>query len=218
MGQGLFISFEGGEGAGKGTQIRHLNDRLIALGRTPLCTRDPGGTPESERIRNLLVQRDGGDWVPHTEVFLFFAARVQMTETLIRPALGNGQIVIADRYADSTMAYQAYGREMGRTYIEQVEAAALGGLKPDLTFILDLPPQIGLARSARAMSTSTDARRQTEDRFERLATDFHERVRSGYLDIAAREPERCHVIDATQTVDKVSEDVWKIVGQKVKSS
>ncbi len=215
---GFFISFEGGEGAGKGTQVARLRERLertFGPSRQIVTVRDPGGTPESEKVRNLLVQRDGGDWTPTVEMLLYFAARVQMTEKMIQPALAAGSIVLSDRYADSTRAYQSYGRGHKLETIELINRASLGGFEPNLTFMLDLPADVGLARSTRRMAQEQDARLKTEDRFERIGLEFHERVRAGYLAIAAAHPGRCVVVDATQPVDKVTEDVWAIVEQRM---
>lgn len=216
--KGYFISFEGGEGAGKGTQVSRLLHKLedYFKGNPSIVTvRDPGGTPDSEKIRNLLVQREGGNWVPKVEMLLYFAARVQLTEEIIMPALQSGSVVISDRYADSTRAYQSYGRGHSMDTLETIKQAVLGDFEPDLTFILDLPADLGLERSHRAMQMSLDLFRRTEDRFERIGIAFHERVRKGYLEIANANPGRCVVIDATQDVDKVAEDVWKIVEQRV---
>ena len=215
MPRGLFITFEGGEGAGKGTQLSRLADRLRALNHEVVCTREPGGTPEAEKIRDLLVQRDGGNWIPMAEILLFFAARVQHVEQKIKPAIALGNIVISDRFTDSTRAYQAYGRGMDLDLIDRTDVLALSGFKPDLTLIFDIDPAIGLARSQKGMSESTDAKRQTEDRFEQVKFDFHTRLRQGYLDIASREPDRCVVINAARPVDDVAQDVWKTVEQRL---
>ena len=212
---GLFITFEGGEGVGKTTQLRLLTERLQQSGRTFVKTREPGGTPEAERIRNLLVQREGGDWVPMAEILLFFAARVQHAETLIRPALARGEVVVSDRFTDSTRVYQAYGRGVDRKVIEDVNTLTLGDFKPDLTIILDIDPQVGLARSLRATSAAATSAAQTEDRFEQLGISFHARIREGFLTIAAEDPDRCVVVDAAQDVDKVAETVWAIVEQRL---
>ena len=144
---GLFITLEGGEGAGKSTQAKRLKAALESQGREVILTREPGGTIEAEKIRDLLVQRDGGQWTPMAECLLFFAARQMHVETLIKPALADGKIVICDRFTDSTIAYQGYGHGFDIPTIRQIEIITLGGFKPHLTFLLDLPVDVGLSRS-----------------------------------------------------------------------
>ena len=146
-------------------------------------------------IRALLVDRDGGAWTPMAEIMLLYAARIMHVDGLIRPALEEGKIVLCDRFSDSTRAYQGYGHGMDMETIDRVDALSLGGFRPDLTFILDVPPREGLARAGR--------RQGREDRFERLDIGFHERLRAGYLEIAAREPQRCVVVDAAADADAV---------------
>jgi dTMP kinase len=200
---GLFITFEGGEGSGKTTQIRLLADRLKAKGLPVITTREPGGTPEAEKIRSLLVNRDGGDWTPVSEVLLLFAARSMHVEKLIRPALAAGKIVISDRFTDSTRAYQSYGHGLPIETVEAVNRTALGDFTPGLTFILDLPVETGLARAGKRMARDASK----EDRFEQLKTDFHERLRQGYLSIARKNPKRCVVIDATRPIDAIAAEI-----------
>jgi dTMP kinase len=197
---GLFITFEGGEGSGKTTQIRLLADRLKAEGLSVVTTREPGGTPEAEKIRSLLVNRDGGDWTPVSEVLLLFAARSMHVEKLVRPALAAGKVVISDRFTDSTRAYQSYGHGLPIETIEAVNKTTLGDFAPGLTFILDLPVETGLARAGKRLAADASK----EDRFEQLKKDFHERLRQGYLDIARKNPKRCVVIDATQSIDAIA--------------
>lgn len=205
--RGLFITFEGGEGAGKSTQSRRLKSALEELGRDVVLTREPGGTPEAEKIRDLLVQRDGGNWTPMAECLLFFAARQMHVETLIKPAIADGKIVICDRFTDSTIAYQGYGHGFDISTIREVEKLTLGGFKPDLTFILDLPVSEGLQRSLKQKVTAT-GKENTEDRFEKLQSDFHEKLRQGFLDIASKDTQRCVVIDARQSADDVYHFIW----------
>lgn len=207
MKAGLFITLEGGEGAGKSTQSRRLKAALEDAGRDVILTREPGGTPEAEKIRDLLVQRDGGNWTPMAECLLFFAARQMHVETLIKPALAAGKVVICDRFTDSTIAYQGYGHGFDLSIIQQVAALSLGGFKPDLTFILDLPVTDGLARSLKQKDVSS-GKENTEDRFEKLQHDFHEKLRQGFLKIAAEDQERCVVVDATQNADDVYSVIW----------
>jgi len=205
--RGLFITLEGGEGAGKSTQSRRLKSALEQMGRDVVLTREPGGTPEAEKIRDLLVQRDGGNWTPMAECLLFFAARQMHVETLIKPSLEDGKIVICDRFTDSTIAYQGYGHGFDLPTIRGVEQLSLGHFKPDLTFILDLPVTDGLSRSLKQKDVS-QGKENTEDRFEKLKQDFHEKLRQGFLTIAVNEPERCVVVDATQSADAVFDCIW----------
>lgn len=203
MAYGLFITLEGGEGAGKTTQIRLLADALRAQGREVLVTREPGGTPEAEKIRDFLVKRDGGNWTPMAECLLLYAARQMHVENLIKPALALGQIVICDRFADSTRAYQSFGHGLPLETIEQLNALSLGDFAPDLTFILDLPVDAGLARAGKRLSDD----QSQEDRFERLGGGFHERLRQGFLTIAKRDHQRCVVIDAARGIDDIARDL-----------
>lgn len=205
--KGLFITLEGGEGAGKSTQSRRLKSALESAGRDVVLTREPGGTPEAEKIRDLLVQRDGGNWTPMAECLLFFAARQMHVETLIKPAIAAGKIVICDRFTDSTIAYQGYGHGFDISTIQQVAKLSLGDFKPDLTFILDLPVADGLARSLKQKDMA-GGKENTEDRFEKLKIDFHEKLRQGFLTIAKHEPSRCVVVDAGGSADDVYNVIW----------
>ncbi len=209
-GKGLFITLEGGEGSGKTTQIARLKSALEDKGRSVMTTREPGGTPEAEKIRALLVNRDGGDWTPEAECLLLYAARQMHVEKKIKPALAKGKIVISDRFSDSTFAYQGYGHGVKSAWIDALDWLALGpGFAPDLTFILDLPVETGLARAGKRLTENASA----EDRFESLDTAFHERMRKGYLERAARKPGRYAVIDA----DKPPEDVANAILSRVKT-
>jgi len=211
MARGMFITLEGGEGSGKSTQIRLLADALRAMGRSVVTTREPGGTPEAEKIRDFLVKRDGGNWTPMAECMLLYAARQMHVENLIKPALSEGKIVVSDRFSDSTRAYQSFGHGLPLETIEQIDHLVLGGFKPDLTFILDLPVETGLARAGKRM----DADQSQEDRFEKLGTSFHDRLRHGYLQIAQANPERCVVIDATRSIEKIFADLAKHVQERL---
>ncbi len=204
---GLFITFEGGEGAGKTSQINRLAEGLTKAGHKVVTTREPGGTPESEKIRNLLVQREGGSWTPMAEALLFFAARVMLVNKTIQPALEDGKIVICDRFTDSTRAYQGYGHNFDLKKIEALKTIALDDLEPDLTFIMDIEPKAGLERSTRRLAAEALNVKQKEDRFENMDLSFHERLRQGFLTIAQNAPDRCHVIDATQSIETISEDI-----------
>ena len=187
---GVFLTFEGGEGAGKTTQIARLADALTQRGHTATRTREPGGDPFGESVRALLLDRDAAP-VPPAELLLFAAARAQNVQTVIRPALDAGNVVLCDRFTDSTLAYQGYGRGLSLDAIRAVNAVATGGLIPHRTFLLDLSPAVGLARQ------SPDA----QDRLDRETLDFHERVRIGFLSLADAEPERFVVLDAAQEPD-----------------
>jgi len=208
-GKGRFISLEGGEGAGKSTQVRLLCERLRDVGRTVVQTREPGGTPGAEAIRGLLVTGDGDKWDPMTEALLHFAARRNHVETLIRPALDAGQWVVSDRFSDSTMAYQGYAQGLGRGVVTELGQLAIGGFKPDLTVILDLAPGEGLARVDQRHSGVEAAK--VEDRYERMGDAFHKTLRDAFLDIAKREPDRCVAVDARGTPEDVGDAIWKQV-------
>ncbi|CAO3445706.1 Thymidylate kinase (EC 2.7.4.9) [Azospirillum argentinense] len=207
MTRGRFITLEGGEGAGKTTQIRLLADALIGLGKRVVLTREPGGSPGAEEIRGLLVSGETGRWGPVTEALLHTAARRDHLERTVWPALEAGHWVICDRFFDSTMAYQGYGLGLGRDLVAALQATALGDFRPDLTLILDLPVEDGLARAV--------ARRGGEDRYERMDVAFHHRLRDGFLDIAAREPERCVVVDAGHPVETVQAAILDTVTRRL---
>jgi dTMP kinase len=184
-----FITLEGGEGAGKSTQTRRLAAALRSAGLDVVETREPGGSPGAEEIRRLLTTGEPARWSPMAETLLHFAARSDHLRRTIRPALNAGRWVCCDRFADSTMAYQGYGHGIDRDFIDSLASAVLGDLRPDLTLVFDLPVEQGLARAA--------ARAGHEDRYEKMDRNFHDALRQGYLDIAARNPERCVVIDAS---------------------
>lgn len=203
MTRGIFITFEGGEGAGKSTQIRRLAERLRAGGREIVLTREPGGSPGAESIRALLLNGETDRWSPLTEALLMNAARRDHIERVIAPALDRGAVVLCDRFADSTRAYQGAGGAVDPNVIAQLEAAVVGDVRPDLTLIFDLPVEEGLRRAL--------SRNGGEERFEAKGAAFHERLRAAYLDIAAAEPERCVLIDATATLDAVEAAVLAAV-------
>jgi dTMP kinase len=195
-GSGRFITLEGGEGAGKSTQIARLKGKLEQGGHVVATTREPGGAPGAEMVRKLLVEGPTERWDGTTEALLHFAARRDHLRSTVWPALKRGAWVISDRFADSTVAYQGYGYGVDRAMLGKLYGIAVGDFRPDLTLILDLPVEIGLGRAA--------ARRGSETRYESLPADFHDRVRAGFLDIAAAEPQRCVVIDATQDIETVA--------------
>jgi len=194
-----FVTFEGGEGAGKTTQIKRLGEKLAQAGIAAIATREPGGSPGAEAIRNLLVAGEVGRWDPTTEAFLMIAARRDHWLKTIKPALDQGKWVLSDRFHDSTRAYQGHGRGVADADIEALRRLAIGETKPDLTLILDLPVADGLGRAQARLK----AKASGEDRFERMDTGFHERMRQGFLAIAKAEPKRCVVVDARGDVDAV---------------
>ena len=204
---GRFITLEGGEGAGKSTQVRILAERLRGAGLEVVATREPGGSPGAEMIRKLLVEGPAERWDGTTEALLHFAARREHLRSTVWPALKRGAWVISDRFADSTLAYQGYGHGIERKILDQLYKVAVGTFRPDLTIILDLPIEIGLKRAAE--------RRGAETRYESLPRDFHTRVRTGFLEIAAREPKRCVVIDATGTVAAIAQAIADSVSDRL---
>jgi len=208
VGQGCFITLDGGEGGGKSTQVKLLAAALQNKGHMILTTREPGGSPGAEAIRQLLLTGEVTRWDGMTEVLLHYAARRDHVVNTIRPALAAGKIVISDRFADSTMAYQGYGHGVDRAAIRALHHVVLGEFRPDLTLILDLPVEAGLAR---AMARPDMARSAAEDRYERMGRDFHQRLREGFLEIARAEPKRCVVIDATRTVEAIHRDILAAV-------
>jgi dTMP kinase len=204
---GHFITFEGGEGAGKSTHVRLLAETLRGAGLGVVETREPGGSPGAEQIRELLIHGEVARWDAMTEALLHFAARRDHLARVIRPALASGDWVLCDRFADSTMAYQGYGHGLGREAIEQLTAMTLGALAPDLTVILDLPVGEGLRRA--------ETRKDGGTRYERMDQAFHERLRSGFLAIAERDPERCLVIDASLPIDAVHQAAKEAVSARL---
>lgn len=207
MPKGLFITLEGGEGGGKSTQAKLLKEKLTKAGREVVLTREPGGTPEAEKIRALLVDRNGGDWSIESEALMMFAARAMHVRDLIKPALADGKIVICDRFTDSTRAYQGYAGGIALDKIEQLKKIAIGDLEPQITLILDIPAEDGLHRSKGRMAKSGSS----EDRFEKKDLSFHALLRQGYLDIAKKHATRCHVINAMQPIEDVADAIWKVV-------
>ena len=205
--RGRFISFEGGEGAGKSTQARRLVARLRAEGLEAISTREPGGSPGGEAIRDLLVNGPPERWSAITETLLMYAARRDHLERVIVPALERGAWVVCDRFFDSTRAYQGAGGGAPGELIAALETAVVGEVRPDLTLILDMPVAAGLARAAR--------RGHGEARFEAKGTDFHERLRAAFLEIARREPDRCLVLQADAEVDALSAQIWTAIDQRL---
>jgi dTMP kinase len=204
---GRFITLEGGEGAGKSTQIARLKAWLEGRYHRVRATREPGGAPGAEMIRKLLVEGPAERWDGTTEALLHSAARREHLRSTVWPALERGEWVVSDRFADSTLAYQGYGHGLDRRVLEQLYEVAVGGFRPDLTLILDLPIETGLARAA--------ARRGRETRYENLPHDFHGRVRQGFLDIARADPGRCVVIDATGDIDTIAGEIMSTVKDRL---
>jgi dTMP kinase len=207
LSKGKFITFEGGEGAGKSTQVKHLADALRETGIDVETTREPGGAPGAEDIRNLLVNGDVNRWTPLSEALLNYAARAEHLDKTVYPALEQGKWVISDRFADSTMAYQGFGHGVPREALNKLYEAVLGDFQPDLTIVFDLDLETGLGRA--------EARGEDEDRYERMGRGFHERLRQGFLDIAKSEPKRCAVIDASQTIEQMAVAIRAVVGERL---
>lgn len=199
---GLFVSLEGIDGAGKSTQIRMLAEALTARGHSVLQTREPGGSEGAEAIRRLLVEGDPDRWSPETEILLFTAARRDHLEKTIRPALAQGQIVLSDRFADSTRVYQGATRGDLRALVDRVHAAMIG-IEPDVTLILDMDPQTALSRGL--------ARQSGEDRFEDFGLEFQLALRAGFLELAQTEAARCHLVDANRTPEAIAADLLSAV-------
>ena len=202
MARGRFITFEGGEGAGKSTQLKRLAERLRGRGLEVVATREPGGSPGAEAIRELVLNGAADRWSPATETLLMYAARRDHIERVIRPGLERGAWVVCDRFADSTRAYQGTGGGTDPAFIAALEQHVLGETRPDLTLVFDLPPEAGLARAQA---------RGGEMRFESKGLAFHQRLREGFLAIARAEPQRCALIDATGSMDAVEAAVWAAV-------
>ncbi len=210
MSTGCFITLEGGEGAGKSTLARALAERLQARGLTVDLTREPGGSPKAEAIRETILSGQVKPHGPFVEALMFAAARIDHIDRRIRPALARGDWVICDRFIDSTRVYQgAFGRiEPG--LLDELEQVTIDGLAPDLTLILDLDPAAGLMRAARRRRPG-----EASDRFESEALDFHTRLRQAYLAIAANEPERCIVLDAALSPDALAQAAWDALSERL---
>jgi dTMP kinase len=203
---GLFVSFEGGEGSGKSTQVARLAARLRSLGHDPLVTREPGGTPVGEGIRALLLDHERRP-TALTEALLMVASRAQLAATVLRPALEAGRIVLCDRYGDSTLAYQGGGRGLDGAMLAAWNRAATDGLAPALTVLFDLPTAVGLDRRHAAAGAT--------NRLDREPAEFHERVRRRYLELAAAEPERWVVLDGSVGTDDLEDRVWQVIGPRL---
>jgi dTMP kinase len=209
---GLFITFEGGEGGGKSTQIALLQDRLEAAGHRVLRTREPGGTPLGEAIRQLLQHDEAGQGMsPEAELLLFAASRAQHVRECIAPALAAGQIVLCDRFLDSTTVYQVVPPANDSGQVEAINQFAVGTIRPELTFLIDLPPEIGLAR--------VRVRGQGQfDRMEQETLEFFRAVRQGYLDLAGKEAARFQILDGSHSIEVTADKIWEVVDAHLKAS
>jgi dTMP kinase len=196
-----FITFEGGEGGGKSTQLRALAEALRVAGEDVVATREPGGAPGAEEIRKLLVEGEPGRWAPEAEALLHFAARAEHLDKVIRPALSAGKWVLSDRFADSTLAYQGYGQGVDLAWLKTLRKRVVGATEPGLTLVLDLPVETGLGRA------------QAQQRYERMGAAFHMKLRAGFLAMAKEEPKRCVVIDAARSIDAVAADARAAVAK-----
>lgn len=206
MHNGKFISFEGGEGSGKSTQLSLLKEAYHKAGIEFISTREPGGSVGAERIRSLLVSGEIDSFDPLSETILFNAARADHINLVIKPSLAEGKLVICDRFLDSTVVYQGIGKGLGVEYVKNIHRIFFGNFMPDLTIILDISPEEGLARAG--------GRNHDENRFERLDIEFHRKIRGGFLDIAKAEPERCAVLDATQEASILHLQIVKVINMR----
>jgi dTMP kinase len=201
--RGLFLTFEGIDGAGKSTQMRRLVERLRQCGREVVETVEPGASRIARQIRQILLDPSNAEMSPKAELLLYFAARAQNASELIRPALSRGAIVISDRFTDSTLAYQGHARALGEELVRALHEIACPGLTPDLTIFLDIDPAVSAQR------------RRGADRMENEPDEFREKVREGYLRLAASEPRRVHLIDGAQSPDAVAAEIWRLVQPRV---
>ena len=205
MARGSFITIEGGEGAGKSTHAALLGEALGDAGIDVVVTREPGGAPGAEDIRALLVEGAVSRWDPMSEALLHYAARKEHLETTVIPALDAGRWVISDRFADSTMAYQGYGHGLSPDVIARLHELVVGDFSPDLTVILDVAVESGLERVDAGL----------EDRYERMGTGFHQRLREGFVEIARLDPERCALVDASQSLEETQAAIRRLVGTRL---
>lgn len=203
---GRFITFEGGEGAGKSTQVRALVAHLRDLGLEVVQTREPGGSSGAEALRDLLVTGEAGRWSPMSETLMMYAARANHLEQVIRPALERGAWIVCDRFSDSTRAYQGAGGGVTPELIETIDTAVVGETQPDLVIVMDMPPQAGLKRAL--------ARGDAENRFESKGLTFHERLREGFRRRAAAHPDRYCLIDADRSIEDIGADIWRVVSDR----
>ncbi len=225
MTAGWFITFEGGEGSGKSTQAKRLADRLTAEGHAVTVTREPGGSPFAERLRALILDPKLETHSPLAEALLFASARADHLEQVIRPALAAGRFVVCDRFSDSTRVYQGYAGRVEPRLLEALELIIVQHTKPDLTIVVDIPAEIGLARASLRLNTPPNQapsektpkqpRSLLADRFEARGLDFHKKLREGFVEIARLEPQRCVVVDGQKSPDDVARDVWAAVQSRL---
>ena len=210
---GMFITFEGGEGTGKSTQIKLLADYLVQQGIVPLITKEPGGTALGQELRRLLVTGDKDKMDAATEALLFFADRRIHLSSKVWPAMERGEWVLSDRFADSSVAYQYYGhnKRLSMEDLDNLYKIAAGDFKPDITIILDIDPEIGLKRSFARNAVAAEQ----EVRFENIDISFHHRLRQGYLEIAKSDPERCVVLDANKSIEELHQNIIKVVSERL---
>ena len=211
---GIFITFEGMDGSGKTTQMHRLAARLRALGRTVLETLEPGGPPVAQKIRRILLDSANQELGPTTEILLYFASRAQNVDEWINPALARGEIVLSDRFTDSSLAYQGVGRNLGIDTVQALERIACRGLKPDLTILVDVDAGASLAR-ARARN---EAAPHCETRMDDQALEFHLKVHEAYHALVAAEPERVRLVDGRRGIDEIEQDVWAIVSAHLEAA
>ena len=209
-----FITFEGGDGTGKSTQIKALERHLAARGRSFVSTREPGGTPLGKLIRQALLEVGKQPIGSPTELFLYLADRAQHVQDVILPALDSAKIVLCDRYTDSTLAYQGYGRGIDLKVLRELNRIADRGVRPDLTLLFDCPVELGLSRTAKRLAEE-DAGAGREDRFEREKLEFHEKVRAGFLELARAEPERFRIIDASRPMVEVTREIKSVIDREL---
>ena len=209
----MFISLEGIEGCGKTTQLQYLSTFLDNIGQAYVVTREPGGTAIGKKIRSILLDPASRELVPAAELLLYMADRAQHIDSLIKPQLAEGKIVVCDRYFDATVVYQGFARGLDAGFIRDLHRIIFENLKPDITLLLDLAPRIGLARAWQELDRGN--RSDTECRFEEEAISFHEKVRAGYLELARMEPDRFKIIDASRQIDEVQADIRKVLEDKL---
>ncbi len=209
----LFVTFEGVEGSGKTTQINRLKRYLTHKGIPCKVTREPGGCPIGEKIRKILLNPEHREMVPLSELFLYEASRAQHVKEVIEPLLAKGVVVLCDRFSDASIAYQGYGRKLGLALVKRLNRLSSQGIKPQVTFLLDCPSDLGLKR---AVQRNQVQRKEKEERFEREKIQFHHRVRRGYLSLAKKEPHRVKVIDTRQGEDKTFEKVRQIIDNLIR--
>jgi dTMP kinase len=215
-GSGLFVSFEGGEGAGKSTQIRRLEEALRRRGHEVVLTREPGGSIGAEAVRHVLLSGGAENFGTRMEAILFAAARNDHVEEIIRPALKRGKIVLCDRFMDSSRVYQGVTGNLEPDFVEALQRIAVDGVVPECTLILDIPASIGLERARKRGAAA--AAGAEPDRFEKEELETHEKRREAYLDIAANDPARCHVVNAMRSEEAIAEDILSIVSQLLASA